>query len=148
VDFKQWASMKFMENSVILKATRASWHELTNCRVWKDPTGAHDGCHCTASKSLFWFIPSYLIYLLMFLQEMGGAEGKVAYIGECNWVCCLIWLFSSSKDTEGTFRPERIMEIAERFGGKYSKFLCFHSTNHPSRPWPSLWEHCVCSCSE
>ncbi|KAH6683112.1 Rad51-domain-containing protein, partial [Halenospora varia] len=32
-------------------------------------------------------------------REMGGAEGKVAYI-----------------DTEGTFRPERIMEIAERFG--------------------------------
>ncbi|KAL5321540.1 hypothetical protein ACEPPN_009499 [Leptodophora sp. 'Broadleaf-Isolate-01'] len=34
-------------------------------------------------------------------KEMGGAEGKVAYI-----------------DTEGTFRPERIQEIAERFGGK------------------------------
>jgi len=30
---------------------------------------------------------------------MGGAEGKVAYI-----------------DTEGTFRPERIVQIAERFG--------------------------------
>jgi meiotic recombination protein DMC1 len=30
---------------------------------------------------------------------MGGAEGKVAYI-----------------DTEGTFRPERITQIAERFG--------------------------------
>ncbi|KAH0543016.1 hypothetical protein FGG08_002624 [Glutinoglossum americanum] len=34
------------------------------------------------------------------LKEMGGAEGKVAYI-----------------DTEGTFRPERIIQIAERFGG-------------------------------
>ncbi|KAM3074242.1 hypothetical protein ACMFMF_006263 [Clarireedia jacksonii] len=34
-------------------------------------------------------------------REMGGAEGKVAYI-----------------DTEGTFRPERIAEIAERFGGQ------------------------------
>jgi meiotic recombination protein DMC1 len=32
-------------------------------------------------------------------KEMGGAEGKVAYI-----------------DTEGTFRPERIQQIAERFG--------------------------------
>ncbi|KAI1925693.1 carboxymethylenebutenolidase [Ophidiomyces ophidiicola] len=32
-------------------------------------------------------------------KEMGGAEGKVAYI-----------------DTEGTFRPERISQIAERFG--------------------------------
>lgn len=32
-------------------------------------------------------------------KEMGGGEGKVAYI-----------------DTEGTFRPERIAQIAERFG--------------------------------
>jgi len=32
-------------------------------------------------------------------KDMGGAEGKTAYI-----------------DTEGTFRPERIMQIAERFG--------------------------------
>ena len=32
-------------------------------------------------------------------REMGGADGKVAYI-----------------DTEGTFRPERIAQIAERFG--------------------------------
>lgn len=31
--------------------------------------------------------------------EMGGASGKVAYI-----------------DTEGTFRPDRIRSIAERFG--------------------------------
>ncbi|KXL49749.1 MAG: hypothetical protein FE78DRAFT_139399, partial [Acidomyces sp. 'richmondensis'] len=32
-------------------------------------------------------------------RDQGGAEGKVAYI-----------------DTEGTFRPERILQIAERFG--------------------------------
>lgn len=32
-------------------------------------------------------------------KELGGADGKVAYI-----------------DTEGTFRPERIKQIAERFG--------------------------------
>ncbi|EFE42113.1 hypothetical protein TRV_03113 [Trichophyton verrucosum HKI 0517] len=32
-------------------------------------------------------------------KDMGGAEGKAAYI-----------------DTEGTFRPERIAQIAERFG--------------------------------
>lgn len=32
-------------------------------------------------------------------RSMGGADGKVAYI-----------------DTEGTFRPERIAQIAERFG--------------------------------
>lgn len=33
------------------------------------------------------------------MKDLGGAEGKVAYI-----------------DTEGTFRPERIAQIAERFG--------------------------------
>ena len=32
-------------------------------------------------------------------KDLGGADGKVAYI-----------------DTEGTFRPERIAQIAERFG--------------------------------
>jgi meiotic recombination protein DMC1 len=32
-------------------------------------------------------------------KELGAGEGKVAYI-----------------DTEGTFRPERITQIAERFG--------------------------------
>ena len=32
-------------------------------------------------------------------MEQGGAEGKAMYI-----------------DTEGTFRPERLMEIAERYG--------------------------------
>ena len=32
-------------------------------------------------------------------KDMGGADGKVAYI-----------------DTEGTFRPERIVQVAERFG--------------------------------
>ena len=32
-------------------------------------------------------------------KEMGGAEGKVAYI-----------------DTEGTFRPERIAQIAKEVG--------------------------------
>lgn len=34
-------------------------------------------------------------------KDMGGAEGKVVYI-----------------DTEGTFRPERIQQIAERYGGQ------------------------------
>jgi meiotic recombination protein DMC1 len=32
-------------------------------------------------------------------KSMGGCDGKAAYI-----------------DTEGTFRPERIAQIAERFG--------------------------------
>ncbi|KAJ4358107.1 carboxymethylenebutenolidase [Didymosphaeria variabile] len=38
-------------------------------------------------------------------KDLGGAEGKVAFIGE-----------SASLNTEGTFRPERITQIAERFG--------------------------------
>ena len=44
---------------------------------------------------------------------MGGAEGKVAYI-----------------DTEGTFRPERIAEIAERFGGKAKSLITSSSAAH------------------
>ncbi|MCJ1343996.1 Meiotic recombination protein dmc1, partial [Peltigera leucophlebia] len=52
------------------------------------------------------------------LNDMGGAEGKVAYIG-------MFHAFQNSgiadplfnlSDTEGTFRPERIAQIAERFG--------------------------------
>lgn len=48
-------------------------------------------------------------------KDMGGAEGKVAYIGsfrsgqECSST-------DAGLDTEGTFRPERIAQIAERFG--------------------------------
>lgn len=49
---------------------------------------------------------------------MGGAEGKVAYIGMLNKTRDLL-ASDISIDTEGTFRPERIQEIAERFGGKY-----------------------------
>ncbi|KAG9188083.1 hypothetical protein G6011_02006 [Alternaria panax] len=47
-------------------------------------------------------------------KDMGGAEGKVAYIGTSN-----VAAFDFSNvglDTEGTFRPERIAQIAERFG--------------------------------
>jgi len=44
---------------------------------------------------------------------MGGAEGKVAYI-----------------DTEGTFRPERIAEIAERFGGKSRLLITSDAASH------------------
>lgn len=48
-------------------------------------------------------------------KDLGGAEGKVAYIGT------LIgsrygFVMTISVDTEGTFRPERIAQIAERFG--------------------------------
>ncbi|RKF56428.1 Meiotic recombination protein dmc1 [Golovinomyces cichoracearum] len=48
-------------------------------------------------------------------KEMGGAEGKVAYIGMLNKTRDLL-ASDISIDTEGTFRPERIQEIAERFG--------------------------------
>jgi meiotic recombination protein DMC1 len=48
-------------------------------------------------------------------KDMGGAEGKVAYIGMLNSVVQEhIWHYLA--DTEGTFRPERIAQIAERFG--------------------------------
>ncbi|KAI9677183.1 MAG: Meiotic recombination protein dmc1 [Trizodia sp. TS-e1964] len=50
-------------------------------------------------------------------KDMGGAEGKVAYIGgltpASRYEPFYLTLF---KDTEGTFRPERIMQIAERYG--------------------------------
>lgn len=49
---------------------------------------------------------------------MGGAEGKVAYIGE--FVSCFSDIVLTDTDTEGTFRPERIQEIAERFGGMHN----------------------------
>lgn len=45
--------------------------------------------------------------------EMGGGNGKAAYI-----------------DTEGTFRPERIRAIAERFGVDPGTLVA-RSTNHP-----------------
>jgi len=43
-------------------------------------------------------------------KDMGGAEGKVVYM-----------------DTEGTFRPERIQEIADRYGGQ--THLCHCSSS-------------------
>lgn len=52
---------------------------------------------------------------------MGGAEGKVAYIGR-KIIACAVKICDEHPlrldwtDTEGTFRPERISEIAERFG--------------------------------
>jgi meiotic recombination protein DMC1 len=36
---------------------------------------------------------------------------------------CLLGIYSNKIDTEGTFRPERIQEIAERFGGWYLSIL-------------------------
>jgi meiotic recombination protein DMC1 len=50
-------------------------------------------------------------------KDMGGAEGKVAYIGMSTITGPLLMSFADrDTDTEGTFRPERIAQIAERFG--------------------------------
>ena len=49
-------------------------------------------------------------------KDLGGAEGKVAYIGTSLYGLMLPPLLTWSTDTEGTFRPERIAQIAERFG--------------------------------
>ena len=48
-------------------------------------------------------------------KDMGGADGKVAYIGRLLTLTSKL-LLMSLVDTEGTFRPERIAQIAERFG--------------------------------
>lgn len=57
-------------------------------------------------------------------KDMGGAEGKVAYIGTLDDLprgsCSPIFA-----DTEGTFRPERIAQIAERFGVDPETSKCF-----------------------
>lgn len=62
-------------------------------------------------------------------KDRGGAEGKVVVI-----------------DTEGTWRPERIEQISERFGGEFSLVIraesmlmqCSRPSNderkHPLRP--------------
>jgi hypothetical protein len=48
---------------------------------------------------------------------MGGGEGKVAYIGALMNITTYLLPILIKTDTEGTFRPERIQQIAERFGG-------------------------------
>ncbi|KFY93733.1 hypothetical protein V500_03553 [Pseudogymnoascus sp. VKM F-4518 (FW-2643)] len=68
--------------------------------LWKDTDMPHYGCHGPVAKgNKIHFSMTSIRNLLKESQEMGGAEGKVAWI-----------------DTEGTFRPERIAQIAERFG--------------------------------
>jgi meiotic recombination protein DMC1 len=49
-------------------------------------------------------------------RDMGGAEGKVAYIGMLYSDPGCSPFLTVQTDTEGTFRPERIAQIAERFG--------------------------------
>lgn len=49
-------------------------------------------------------------------KDLGGAEGKVAFIGEPFLYNGRYTKLTMLADTEGTFRPERIAQIAERFG--------------------------------
>ncbi|KAF2112125.1 meiotic recombination protein-like protein dmc1 [Lophiotrema nucula] len=49
-------------------------------------------------------------------KDLGGAEGKVAYIGMSLIIDQMDAMLTANADTEGTFRPERIAQIAERFG--------------------------------
>lgn len=46
----------------------------------QDPDGAYYGRHCSASKGKQ-ARRLYIKAILTITQEMGGAEGKVAYIG-------------------------------------------------------------------
>lgn len=52
-------------------------------------------------------------------KSASGAEGKVAVL-----------------DTEGTFRPERINQIAERFGGELVDYLPFCFVVAPFQGYP------------
>ncbi len=50
-------------------------------------------------------------------KEQGGGEGKVAYLGTLSeFVHTAVSTADALADAEGTFRPERIQQIAERFG--------------------------------
>ena len=71
--------MRFTASSVCPNHLR-SLSLANGVRMWQDSIGTHDGGHCTASEG----VPSlqnFIILWLMFEQEMGGAEGKVAYLG-------------------------------------------------------------------
>lgn len=52
-------------------------------------------------------------------KAQGGGEGKVIVIGKCCGSCIGWSITNRLADTEGTFRPERIQQIAERFGRKF-----------------------------
>ncbi|CAG8458766.1 1508_t:CDS:2 [Acaulospora colombiana] len=78
-------------------------------------TGKSQICHTLAvacqARYLFNFLPTRNTMILMFdliklPVDVGGAEGKCIYI-----------------DTEGTFRPERLVDIANRFGMKPEEVL-------------------------
>ena len=56
--------------------------------------------------------------------EQGGAEGKAMYI-----------------DTEGTFRPERLMEIAEKYGLNGQDVLDNVRRPHPPRASSAFHTH-------
>lgn len=52
-------------------------------RLWKDTDMPHYGCHGPAAKgNKILFAMTLIRNLLKESQEMGGAEGKVAWIGK------------------------------------------------------------------
>lgn len=55
--------------------------------MWKDTARTHNGRHRSATEGLCRLVAS-LELLLTLVQDMGGAEGKVAYIGELASMLC------------------------------------------------------------
>lgn len=49
-------------------------------------------------------------------KDQGGGDGRVAYIGIRYFQSFPSPMYLPGADAEGTFRPERIIQIAERFG--------------------------------
>jgi hypothetical protein len=81
--------------------------------MWQDPTRAHHGRHRTTA------------------ERNGRRRGK-----SCLYRLVVLILIRSLQltilaDTEGTFRPERIAEIAERFGGTVLPLFSLQSRSLP-----------------
>jgi hypothetical protein len=64
-----------------------------------------------------WLVPTALVVAVQLPIDMGGAEGKALYI-----------------DTEGTFRPQRLAQIAERCAGVTSSCLAVRMVGVPCCP--------------
>ncbi|KAI9719254.1 MAG: hypothetical protein M1812_003584 [Candelaria pacifica] len=96
---KLWLIMesRSMVNSVGVVNTEVWVKMLKAVRLWQDATLSHNVRYLSATEGTKQCCN--VDEEMLTGQDMGGAEGKVAYI-----------------DTEGTFRPERIAQIAERFG--------------------------------
>ena len=91
------------------------WFAVDHIRMWQNAAGPYNGRYCSVTKGSVGRRLVQYRQMLTITQEMGGAEGKVAYIGKI--VSYFSAIILTDADTEGTFRPERIQEIAERFGG-------------------------------